>query len=95
MEWAQLEDTLHVLYDHRSRDLHGGIPFPEPLCSPPFLDDDGVPTETFPGLSASSGGASWPARQLPMYLHTFVYVSGEVLRRWWLSLDEDLASQAK
>ncbi|WP_283134596.1 hypothetical protein [Rhizohabitans arisaemae] len=91
IDWTQLEPALHVLYDHRSRDLHGGIPFPEPLCSPPFFDINGVPTEAFPGHSASSGGAIWPAHRLPMYLHTFAYIAGEALRRWWLSLDKDKA----
>lgn len=89
VDWPRMEDFLHVLYDHRSRDLHGGIPFPLPLCVPPFLDKNGIAMEHLPARSASSGGATWPAHRLPMYLHTFTYVTGEVLRRWWLGLDSE------
>jgi hypothetical protein len=49
-------------------------------------DNGGIPIEVFPALGASSGGASWPAKQLPMFLHTFVYIVGETLRNWWLAL---------
>ncbi len=84
LDWNNLEQSLHVLYDHRSRDVHAGIPFPSPLCEPPPKDDDGLPAEVFPALGASSGGASWPSHRLPMYLHTFAYIVGGALRRWWL-----------
>ena len=86
LNFDDLEPVLRVLYDHRSRDLHGGVPFPQPLCDPPVSDNDGIPIEVFPALGASSGGASWPAKQLPMYLHMFVYIVGETLRNWWLGL---------
>jgi hypothetical protein len=86
LDFDDLEPVLRVLYDHRSRDLHGGVPFPQPLCGPPVPDNGGIPIEVFPALGASSGGASWPAKQLPMFLHTFVYIVGETLRNWWLAL---------
>ncbi|SNT55693.1 hypothetical protein SAMN05443665_104418 [Actinomadura meyerae] len=89
MDWDNLEVALRVLYDHRSRDLHGGIPFPEPLCSPPLTDSNDYAAEAFPGMGATSGGGSWPADRLPMYLHTFAYITGEVLRSWWLGLPTD------
>jgi hypothetical protein len=82
LDFDDLEPVLRVLYDHRSRDLHGGVPFPQPLCGPPVSDNGGIPIEVFPALGASSGGASWPAKQLPMFLHTFVYIVGETLRDW-------------
>lgn len=86
LDFDDLEPVLRVLYDHRSRDLHGGVPFPQPLCGTPVSDNGGIPIEVFPALGASSGGASWPAKQLPMFLHTFVYIVGETLRNWWLAL---------
>ncbi len=86
--WEQLEQILDVLYDHRSRDLHDGTPFPGPLCRPPEIDNQGVPAEAFAALGAQEEGGSWPASRLPMYLHTFVYLAGGALRRWWLSLGE-------
>lgn len=86
LDFGELEPNLRVLYDHRSRDLHGGIPFPEPLCRPPVSDSSGVPLEVFPALGAANGEASWPADRLPMFLHTFVYIVGGTLRNWWLTL---------
>lgn len=86
IDFDDLEQALRVLYDHRSRDLHGGIPIPDPLCRPPMLDDDRVPIEAFPALAAAAGGGSWPVDRLPMFLHTFAYIAGEALRRWWLEL---------
>lgn len=88
LDWDQLENVLSVLYAHRSSDLHGGIPFPEPLCQPPNADEDGVPSEAFEALGAESGGASWPAHQLPMYLHTFAYITGGALRNWWRTIGQ-------
>ncbi|WP_445151364.1 hypothetical protein [Baekduia sp. Peel2402] len=84
--WDELEQALDVLYDHRSRDLHDGIPFPAPLCEGPISDSEGVAAERFPGLGAEQAGGRWTAKSLPMYLHTFAYLTGGALRRWWLEL---------
>lgn len=87
--WDELEQILDVLYDHRSRDLHDGTPFPGPLCRPPGIDNHGVSSEGFAALGAQEEGGSWPADRLPMYLHTFVHLAGGALRGWWLSLGEE------
>ena len=92
VDWTDLEPVLRVLYDHRSRDLHGGIPFPDPLCEPPELDHNGIAAEAFAALAASSGGGTWPQERLPMYLHSFVSLVGGALRRWWLTLPEQGSS---
>jgi len=86
VDWNDLEQALRILYDHRSRDLHDGIPFPEPLCQPPEVDDRGVPAERFGAIAMSGRGGAWPAERLPMYLHTFVYLAGSSLRKWWQEL---------
>jgi hypothetical protein len=86
LDWAKIEPVLDVLYDHRSRDLHDGIPFPAPLCRGPEIDEHGVAAEVFPALGAQELGGSWPAASLPVYLHTFAYLAGGALRRWWLEL---------
>jgi hypothetical protein len=85
LDFTNLQSALHILYDHRSRELHGGIPFPEPLCEAPTVDEHGVAAETFPALGASSRGGTWSAERLPMYLHTFARIVGEALRKWWLT----------
>jgi hypothetical protein len=84
--WNELDDALHIIYDHRSRDLHDGIPFPPPLCEPPHIADDGIAAERFPALAIGTLGGKWSARQLPMYLHVFAHVVGGSLRNWWSSL---------
>jgi hypothetical protein len=86
VDWDALEPVLDVLYDHRSRDLHDGIPFPAPLCAGPPADEHGVPAEAFPLLGAQQAGGSWPAARLPLYLHAFVHLTGGALRRWWLEV---------
>jgi hypothetical protein len=86
VDWTKLEGTLHRLYADRSADLHGGIPFPAPLCQPPIVAEKELPAEAFPALGASGGGGSWPANVLPMYLHTFAYIVRGSLHKWWTDL---------
>ncbi|HEX8084520.1 MAG TPA: hypothetical protein VF529_09540 [Solirubrobacteraceae bacterium] len=84
-DWSGLADALDWVYTHRSRDLHAGIAFPAPLCEPPAAGA-GPPHETFPAIAAEAGGGRWMAEQLPLYLHVFVYVAGDAIRRWWMAL---------
>ncbi len=85
-DWGTLDAAISILYDHRSRDLHGGIPFPGPLCAAPEIDNEGVAAEAFPALAGASGGGAWASTRLPMYLNTFVTIVGDSLRKWWLEL---------
>jgi hypothetical protein len=48
LDWSTLRDALQVIYGHRSRDLHDGVPFPAPLCQPPNSDAGGVPCGAIP-----------------------------------------------
>ncbi len=95
VDWADLESVLTRLYGHRSRDLHGGIPFPSPLCEPTVDSGGEPPAEAFPALGASGGGGSWLASEMPMYLHTFAYLVGGTLRAWWASLEPGPALPAQ
>jgi hypothetical protein len=89
-DWSELDEALGVIYNHRSRDLHDGIPFPWPLCEPPHISsEDDLPCERFPALGVSGRGGKWTAQELPMYLHVFAHVVGESLRKWWSSLGQD------
>jgi hypothetical protein len=86
-DWSAMANALRVLYDWRSKDLHDGLPFPGPLCSPPNRDaDTKTPWEAFPALAAAGYGGRWPKRRLPMYLHLFEHIAGGALRAWWASL---------
>jgi hypothetical protein len=60
LDWATLKGGLRVIYDHRSRDLHDGVPFPEPLCKPPHSDPAGVPCEIFPAWPRLEAAACGP-----------------------------------
>lgn len=84
-DWSRLENALGWIYEHRSRDLHGGVAFPVPLCEPPIFGGE-TPAESFPGEAATAHAGQWPAEQLPLYLHAFVYIAGGALRKWWQSL---------
>lgn len=87
IDWADLDQAIGVIYNHRSRDLHDGIPFPWPLCEPPHLiPDEEMPSERFPAIGVSGRGGKWTADELPMYLHVFAHIVGGSLRKWWASL---------
>lgn len=83
IDWSELEPALRIIYGHRSKDLHSGIPFPAPLCSPPNSDAGGVASEMFSALAAAGSGGVWPADRMPMHLHVFAHIAGGALRGWW------------
>lgn len=86
--WGELRGALSILWGHRSADVHGGAPFPRPLCEAPY-EVEGVPAETFIGGSMSAGNSSWPATELPMHLHVFADLVARTLRAWWRSLPRE------
>ena len=86
VNWQDLEPTLLKIYDHRSRDLHAGTPFPGPLCGHPDKDANGVAAERIHSLGVAGQGGVWTEEDLPMHLHTFAYITGGALRNWWSSL---------
>jgi hypothetical protein len=83
IEWSNVIDLVMVVYRLRSAALHAGLPIPTPMCLPPHVHDDRVPSEG--GLGGGYGAAdpSWAREDVPMLLHTFAYIVGEVLRSWW------------
>lgn len=84
-EMHQLERPLKRLYDHRSKALHSGVPFPSPLCRPPFPEGDSY-LEAPPGEASAELGGVWKKSDLPMYLHIFEHMARGALKNWWLSL---------
>jgi hypothetical protein len=69
-------DAITKIYDYRSKALHGGTPFPHPMCEPPrAYGQDGRVEERPAGLAASSYSATWLAEDLPMYLHLFAHIT--------------------
>jgi hypothetical protein len=82
-----LRETMNQIYDYRSKALHGGLPFPAPMCEPPYRDESWeAPAETPIGLAAHRMGGVWVARDTPLLLHTFEYIVRRVLLNWWATL---------
>jgi hypothetical protein len=92
--WAQLDydreslkDILSKIYDYRSKALHGGIPFPAPMCEPPYTDREwDAPSEKPIGLGAYTLGGMWIAEDIPILLHSFEYIVRHSLLNWFKSL---------
>lgn len=79
--------AMAKIYGYRSRALHGGTPFPYPMCDPPRQYHPDEPKEEKPsGLAASALGGTWVADDLPMYLHLFAHITRESLLAWWRHL---------
>lgn len=93
-EWAQLSwehsdmmKTLNKIYGYRSEALHGGKPFPPPMCEPPLpVGEKGEVAEIPVGLAASMKGGVWVAKDTPTLLHTYEYIVRNVILNWWDSL---------
>lgn len=80
-------DAIAKIYDYRSKALHGGTPFPHPMCVPPrAYGNDGRVEERPTGLAASAYSATWLAQDLPMCLHLFAYITRGTLLNWWRTL---------
>ncbi len=90
INWSKegLKKVLKVVYDYRSKSLHGGTPFPAPMCSHVSrleLDDHPIEIGTL-GLAVNTLGGYWRAKDLPVSLHTFHYIARQTLLNWWDSL---------
>lgn len=83
VDWRKLPRAVNQVYTLRSVALHTGVPFPISMCMPPYQDDDGRYVERDFSLGVGSGDAYWSADQLPMLLHTYAYIVGGAIRRWW------------
>ena len=91
-ERKEMKETLRLVYDYRSKALHGSGKFPAPMCMPPFNDGSGY-DEVTPGLSTSAQGGFWLKKDAPILLHTFEYIVREVLLKWWASLIPEASVQ--
>jgi hypothetical protein len=92
VEWTEpgWRTILAKIYEHRSNALHGGIPFPIPMCSLPMpLPGSSVPMETPFGLAQSGAGGVWVKEDYPIHLHVFVDVVRACLLNWWRSLPHE------
>ncbi|QOC94355.1 hypothetical protein [Micromonospora craniellae] len=86
VDWTTLNETFKLIYQYRSIALHGGRPFPQPMCEAPRQFDDGVPIERPSGLASGANNASWIAVDYPMLLATFEYMTQGALVAWWSQL---------
>lgn len=84
---AGMRRAFGIIYNHRSRALHDGIPFPAPLCRPvTYVGSSGVVSERPFFTKASEMGGTWLAKDVPMFLHVFEYIARHAIRRWWQAL---------
>jgi hypothetical protein len=90
VDWSKsgLKKVLNMVYEYRSRSLHGGIPFPAPMLEPPFQISFGSCSSEVPmtGLASHSRGGTWMPVDTPINLHCFHYITRGVLLKWWQSL---------
>jgi hypothetical protein len=75
--------SLKVIYKWRSRALHGGVPFPPPMCEPPIENEwPEIPL----AVATATHGGSWTAKDMPMLLHLFEYVVRGAINNWWAKM---------
>jgi len=90
LDWAKMRHHAQVIYEHRSKSLHAGKPFPLPMQGAPFVDSEGAIQEIPGGLNAGGLGGVWNASESPMLLQTFEYIARGALLTWW----DELAAKA-
>lgn len=83
-----MKKVLRLIYGYRSKALHGGTPFPAPMCNHAFRmsASEAFAERGTVGLAASERGGVWLAKDVPISLHTFHYVVREALLGWWKSM---------
>lgn len=88
VDWKSkaMKKSISKIYDHRSKALHTGRPFPYPMCMSPGRNREQGLNEVPPGLGQTAMGGSWLIEDTPMLLHTFEYITRNVLLDWWKSM---------
>ncbi len=88
---GNVRSAAKKIYQYRSRALHGGTPFPAPMCIPPSssYDTGGIRDEVPPGLASSVAGATWLREDAPMHLHVFEHLARTAILGWWAHLCPD------
>ena len=87
IEWNKptLNKLSSKVYSYRSKALHGGTPFPEPMCRPPEKGHQDQSFVEYPdvGIAGATLGSSWKAQDVPIHLHIFEYIVRHSLLNWW------------
>ena len=85
LDWSasSMKKHLSKIYELRSRALHDGTPFPEPMC-----DAQPLPSEVPVGYGMGTKGGYWLREDTPMLLDTFEHITRGALLRWWSSIAE-------
>ncbi|MFJ1782262.1 hypothetical protein ACIOKA_36765 [Streptomyces anulatus] len=92
-DWPNLKKRINQVYGYRSARLHGGVPFPSPLCQVPMTSGAAL-DERPSGIAAAAGNSAWLVKDLPMHLHTFGYIVRGCLLRWWQTSSDDTSGEA-
>ena len=87
LDWRKpnLKKVLRKIYQYRSRALHEGVPFPDPMLGPPFrmkANEQGSEVP-LPGSASYSKGGTWVQQDVPVNLNTFHYITRNALLNWW------------
>ena len=87
LDWRKqnLKKVLRKVYRYRSRALHEGVPFPDPMLGPPFRLKAKEAGSEVPlvGGGSYSMGATWVRKDVPLNLNTFHYITRNALLNWW------------
>lgn len=93
---TSLRKILRTVYRCRSKALHGGTPFPVPMCEPPhFLGKTNIPAEVPVAVATKAMGAVWHREDAPMHLHIFEYIVQGALKNWWQYMLRSVDMSAK
>jgi hypothetical protein len=85
----EFRKDLKTIYNHRSKALHRGTPFPAPMCGAPFREGRrSRPSERLVAEGWAANEGVWQKKDVPMQLHLFEYIVRGALLRWWLSRPE-------
>lgn len=85
----EMKQIFRKIYQYRSRALHGGTPFPAPMCEPPWQVTEHY-LEKPSGHATGMLGSTWLADDTPILLHTFEYIVRHAVLGWWDSLIADI-----
>lgn len=80
-DYATLRKAASKIYEYRSHALHGGKPFPAPMCRPPYAWA-GTFAEIPMGLATGVADNVWLLEDTPMLLHVFARIVRQSLLKW-------------
>ncbi|WAT06503.1 hypothetical protein O1V64_11185 [Rouxiella badensis] len=81
-----LREIFNTVYNHRSKALHGGLPFPDPMCKAPNMG--GHFSEICVTSLLTTLGGTWSSKDAPVTLNTFNHMTHSILNQWWSTLYE-------